>query len=242
MTSTSSWYGYYPVFEKLGFRILLHDFKGQIRSDKPKGPYTFNEHAEDAKYLINQLGIEKVHLVGTSYGSQVAMKFAARHPESVASLTIIDGTSEIDETCRLFLEGWKHLAQQKKGEDFFWGAVPSLYFNDFVAENKAFLEERAIMLNEIDEEFFDGQTYLYDTFVQDSNFTEELENIQCPSLVIWGEQDLLMPRKFSEILVENIPDTEFVIVPKSGHVAIFEQLETVRTLMVGFVVKHSSIF
>ncbi|MEQ6390675.1 alpha/beta hydrolase [Bacillaceae bacterium S4-13-58] len=242
MTSTSSWYGYYPVFEKLGYRILLHDFKGQIGSDKPKGPYTFNEHAQDVKHLIDHLGIEKVHLVGTSYGSQVAMKFAVHHPEAVASLSIIDGASEIDETSRLFVEGWKYLAMQKKGEEFFWGAVPSLYFNDFVASNKPFLEERATSLNEIDESFFDGQTYLYDTFVQDSNFTEELEKIQCPSLVIWGEQDLLTPRKFSEILVENIADTEFVVVPNSGHVTIFEQLETVRTLMLGFVVKHSSIF
>lgn len=240
MTTTSSWYGYYPAFEKLGYRILLHDFKGQIRSDKPEGPYTFDEHAADVKCLIDQLGIGKIHLVGTSYGSQVAMKFAIHYPENVASFTIIDGASEIDETSRLFVEGWKYLALQKKGEEFFWGAVPSLYFNDFVAANKSFLDERAVMLNEIDESFFDGQTYLYDTFIQDSNFTEELKKIQCPCFIVWGEQDLLTPRKFSEILVENIPNTEFVVVPKSGHVTIFEQLETVKTLMLGFVVKHSS--
>ncbi len=241
MTSTSSWAAYYPLFEKLGYRILLHDFKGQLKSDKPQGPYTFQEHADDTKVLLDQLGIKKVHLVGTSYGAQVAMRFAVGFPEDVMSLTIIDGTSEIDETSRLFVEGWKQLAQAKKGEDFFWGAVPSLYYNDFVAKNKAFLDERAKMLNQIDASFFDGQIHLYDTFIQDSEFTSELGKISCPCHVIWGEEDILTPRKFSELLTEQIPNTEFTIIPKSGHVTIFEQVETVKTLILGFVIKHTEL-
>ena len=66
MASTSSWMMLTPIFEKLGFRIILHDFKGQLKSGKPEGPYTFDEHCAEAKALFEYLGVEKLHLVGTS--------------------------------------------------------------------------------------------------------------------------------------------------------------------------------
>jgi 3-oxoadipate enol-lactonase len=239
MTTTTSWTLYYPLFEKLNFRVLLHDFKGQLKSAKPAGPYTFKEHADDAKQLMDNLGIDKVHIISTSYGSQVALRFAVDYPDYVASLTIIDGTSEIDETTKLFVNGWKKLAQGGTGEDFFWGAVPSLYFNDFVKKNKAFLEERAKMLNEIDRDYFKGQIYLYDTFMNDSDITAELGKITCPCTIIYGENDILTPRKFSEILATRIRDAEFVIIPNCGHVTIFEQPEMVKSIVVGFILKNS---
>lgn len=242
MTSTTSWALYYPFFEKLGYKILLHDFKGQMKSAKPKGPYTFKEHADDAKALLDELGIDRVHLIGTSYGGEVALRFAIDYPSQAASLTLIDVASEIDETTRLFVEGWKYLAKGTDGEAFFWGAVPSLYYNAFVEKNKEFLAERAKMLNDIEREYFDGQVNLYDTFISDLDLTEELEKIQCPTLVVVGENDILTPRKFSDILVERIPKTEYMIIPECGHVTIFEQPETLKSAMIGFILKNSSLF
>ena len=64
MASTSSWALLYPIFERLGFRIILHDFKGQLKSDKPQGPYSFAQHCGEAKALFEYLGVEKLHLVG----------------------------------------------------------------------------------------------------------------------------------------------------------------------------------
>lgn len=239
MTTTTSWAIYYPLFEKLNYRIFLHDFKGQMKSDKPQGPYTFKEHAEDAKEMMDRLGIKKVHLISTSYGSEVAIRFAIDFPDYVKSLTIIEGASEIDETTKLFVEGWKNLAEEKNGEKFFWGAVPSLYYNDFVEKNKEFLGERAKLLNDIGDEYFNGQITLYNTYIQDTNMTEELHKIQSPTFIIWGEKDVLTPRKYSEQLAKHIPHTEFVIVPESGHVAIFEKAETIKSMILGFVLKNS---
>ncbi|WP_409273391.1 alpha/beta fold hydrolase [Neobacillus sp. SCS-31] len=239
MTTTSSWALYYPLFEKLGYRIVLHDFKGQMKSAKPDGPYTFREHAEDAKVLLDRLGIQKVHLVGTSYGGAVALRFAIDYPEIAVSLTLIDVASELGETTRLFLEGWKQLAIGPQGEAFFWGAVPSLYCNSFVEKNKEFLAERAKLMNDIGEDYFNGQVHLYDTYINDSDVTDELCKVKCPTLVVVGENDLLTPRRFSDILVRHIPDTEYLIIPECGHVTIFEQPGSLLTAMAGFVLKNS---
>ena len=88
MASTSSWYLLTPIFEKLGFKIILHDFKGQLKSDKPAGPYKFDDHCAEAKALFEHLGVDKIHLVGTSYGGEIAMRFAMNYPEMTKSISV----------------------------------------------------------------------------------------------------------------------------------------------------------
>ena len=107
MASMSSWKMHVEPFVQLGYRVVCHDFKGQLLSSKPDGTYTFHDHCVEAKALYNSLNIKKVHIIGTSYGSEVGMVYAMTYPESVLSLTVIDGVSEIDEVLRRFVESWK---------------------------------------------------------------------------------------------------------------------------------------
>ncbi|ALC89059.1 alpha/beta hydrolase [Bacillus sp. FJAT-18017] len=242
MTTTSSWALYYPLFVKLGYRVVLHDFKGQMKSAKPPGPYSFREHAEEAAALLDELGVNgPVHLIGTSYGGEVALRFAIDYPDRAASLVVIDSTSELDETTKLFVEGWKQLALGPKGEAFFWGAAPSLYYNAFVERNKEFLAERARMMNDIDDEYFAGQVTLYETFLRDADFTNELGKVVCPTLVVVGENDILKPRWSSDILAKGIAGAEYLVIPECGHVAIFEKPDALKSALLGFVVKNSEL-
>ena len=238
MASTSSWAFQVPVFEKLGFKILLHDFKGQLMSEKPKGPYSFKEHAKESKELMDSLGIKKVHIVGTSYGGEVAMRFAMDYPEYVKSISVIDSVSELDEVLKYFVEGWKDLAESKDGEKFFFGMMPSIYGNDFIKENLAMLKERATALKSVPKDYFEGQITLYDTFKDDVYMTDELTKIKCPSLIVCGEEDILKPRKFSKILADNIPNSEYAIIPSSGHVTIFEKPNVLNSMLLGFIIKN----
>ena len=87
-------------------RILCHDLRGQTLSDKPSGDYSFEQHAADLAALLDGLGISKAHIVGTSYGSEVAMAFAIAYPERCESLSVIDGVSELDPLLRAAAESW----------------------------------------------------------------------------------------------------------------------------------------
>jgi 3-oxoadipate enol-lactonase len=239
MASTSSWTYQLPVFEKAGFRILLHDFRGQLKSDKPEGPYSFKQHASDVKGLMEQLGIEKAHVIGTSYGGEVAMRFALDYPENTKSLAIIDSVSELDEVLKHFVKGWAEMAKEQDGEKFFWGMMPTIYHNDFIKQNYEMLKQRAQATGRVPQDYFQGQVYLYDTFLQDLNMTEELSRIECPALIICGENDILKPRKFSKIIAEHIPNSEFAIIPDCGHVTIFEKPNVLNTMLLGFAIKNS---
>lgn len=238
MASTNSWDFMWPVFEDHDFQIIRHDFRGQLKSDKPAGPYSFAMHAEDAKKLFDHLGVEQVHIIGTSYGGEVAMKFAMMYPEMTKSISIIDSVSELDEVLKGFIDSWMILCDLKDGEKFFRGMAPSIYGNRFYTENKAMLDDRAKAFSKVDDSYFEGQKILYRTFKDDVYMTDELKTIQCPSLIIVGQDDLLKRVKFSDILAREIPNSEYIIIPNAGHVGIFEKYRELNSMIYGFVLKN----
>ncbi len=242
MASAASWSVLWPVFERAGFRVIAHDFKGQLKSSKPEGPYTFAQHCEETKALLEYLGVEKAHLVGTSYGGEVAMKFAVMFPEMTKSISVIDSVSELDPVCKGFVVGWKVLCDTGDGETFFWGMVPSIYGPEFIEKNMDMLTARAKAIKDNPNHYLEGQKILYDTFAEDVYMTDELPKIKCPALIICAENDILKPPKFSKILADNIPDAEYVTIPGAAHVVFFEKTKEVETAIFGFILKHSDLF
>jgi 3-oxoadipate enol-lactonase len=69
--------------------------------------------------------------------------------------------------------------------------------------------------------------------------TAELHKIMAPTLVLVGEEDLVKPRKYSEIIAREIPGAEFAVVPHAGHAVMWEQASVFNTLVLGFLAKHS---
>jgi 3-oxoadipate enol-lactonase len=222
-----------------GWGVLLHDFRGQLQSDKPPGPYSFERHVDDLTALIDALEIESVHLVGTSYGGEVALHAAVARPERVRSLAVIDAASEIDALLEAFVRSWILLARRETAREFYWAAIPSLYSTAFIHRNRAFLEERVEDFAVLPEEYFAGQRTLYETFLG-LDVTGQLSAIRCPTLVICGEEDLLKPPRFSRLIAERIPRSELVLLPGCGHAAFLEQPETIRSLLYGFARRHAS--
>ena len=237
MASTNSWYQFIPFFERFGYKMLLHDFKGQLKSSKPEGPYTFEEHAMELKELMDFLQIKNANLIGTSYGGEVALKFAIKFPEYVKKMVIIDSVSELDEVLRFFIKGWISLAEKENGIEFFYGTMPSIYSDSYIRKNYKELEKRASAIDKMPKDFFKGQICLYETFLQDVYMTKELHKIKSPTLVICGEKDILKPLKFSQIIADNVPNSEFVIIPDCGHVVIFEKPEELVSILLGFLIK-----
>ena len=240
MASTSSWVNQLPPFEAHGFKIVLHDFKGQLKSAKPNGPYTFAQHASDVVALMDHLGIPSAHLIGTSYGGEVGLRCALDHPQRVLSLSVIDSVSELDEDLSATVNDWKDAAATQHGETFFHRMMPSIYSPGFIQRNHDMLAQRAKAMNALSADYFAGQIILYDTFLNDVSMTSELHHIQCPTLILCGELDTLKPVKFSAIMAQAIPNAEFLTIPDCGHVAIFEKPNELNSALLGFILKHNA--
>lgn len=236
MASMSSWINQYKVFEDQGYKIILHDFLGQLKSDKFEGVYSFEKHALDLDELLCSLAENHVHLVGTSYGGEVTMKYASMFPSKVKTISVIDSVTELDDHLVESLKEWIGLASTYNGELFFNGMMPSIYGKTYIDNNRESLKQRARSMNKISKDYFDGQIALYKTFIEDVTMTKELTKITCPSLIICGEDDTLKPVKFSEIINNNIKDSRLVIIPDCGHVTIFEKPDELNKELLKFIV------
>jgi pimeloyl-ACP methyl ester carboxylesterase len=71
-------------------RVISVDLRGHGQSDKPEGHYPITAYAEDIAYLIEQLGLDGVLAVGHSMGGAVVLQLAAKHPERLAGIVMID--------------------------------------------------------------------------------------------------------------------------------------------------------
>jgi pimeloyl-ACP methyl ester carboxylesterase len=86
---TSSWWE--PVLERLpdGYRGIAYDLRGRGKTEGPESDYTMPEMAADLHAFLEALGLDRVHLVGHSLGSVVAMQFLLDWPERVLTFVAV---------------------------------------------------------------------------------------------------------------------------------------------------------
>ncbi len=234
LMSTASWALQTPVLSKQ-YRLLLYDCRGMWQSDHPPGPYSMEMHADDLAALLDGLGIERAHIGGISYGAEISMLFALKYPEKTRSLILSSAVSQIDPLLRGFMESWSAAARAKDAEMLFNVTYPLNFSERWIAANQ---------------EALDAARERYETLRLDTllelllsfsrlNITDELHEIKSPTLVIVGEEDILKPRKYAEIIAHEIPSAELVVVPGAGHAVCWEQAEVFNTLVLGFLAQVS---
>jgi 3-oxoadipate enol-lactonase len=220
------------------FRCLFHDTRGQLLSEKPAMDYSMQMHADDLKNLLDHLGLERVHVVGTSYGSEIGMIFAYSYPEAVKSLTVITGVSELDEVVRAATGSWA-VAASCGARVFYRCMVPWVYSSAYIAENREELRQREELMARLPPDFVEGFIRLVRAF-SELDITGELHRITCPTLVVAAENDLVKPPRFSRIIHENIPGSELVVIPGSGHAVVLERPDLLNPLVRDFITKVSA--
>ena len=95
------------------YRVTTYDLRGHGRSDAPSAGYTTTDMAEDLRGLMDSLGIERAHLVGHSWGCDIALHFALLNPQRVVDLVLIEGAllaTLADVYRRREWEGWAYVS------------------------------------------------------------------------------------------------------------------------------------
>ena len=95
---TASYQNFAGIAERLAGRrpFLAFDLRGRGLSSKPVGPYGIDQHADDVALAMTRFGIGPTVVVGHSMGAYVACALAARHPELVAGVVLLDGGYLLD--------------------------------------------------------------------------------------------------------------------------------------------------
>ena len=235
MMTTQSWVLQTSLFRHR-YHCLLHDFRGQLLSDKPDEPWTLEDHATDLRALLDHLEIERCHLVGTSYGGEVGLIFAYTWPDRVESLSVISSVSEVGPELDRAVATWAETALEAPGK-LYRVALPSNFSPRFIAANPQIIEQGEERLAACPAEFFAAFARLVDAFRR-LDITADLGRIRCPTLVMVGEQDALKPPEYSRLIAERIPNSELLLVPEAGHAVILEKPREINTAVLGFIEKH----
>jgi 3-oxoadipate enol-lactonase len=229
LMSTASWGLQTPVLSK-HYRVLLYDCRGMWRSEHPAGPYTMEQHADDLAVLLDVLKIEQAHIAGISYGGEVSMAFALKYPQRTRSLIVSSAVSHSETILRGIIDTWISAARDRDARRLFEVSYMFNFSGAYIDANRLAVEAAAARYTDLD---MCAVLELFDCFNR-LDITADLHHIQAPTLVMVGEEDILKPRYYSEIIASKIHGAQLVVVPGAGHALCLERPAVFNTLVLGF--------
>ncbi len=220
-------------YEKLGYKILLHDYRGHYQSETTQGveSITFKNIISDLNSLIRSLNIKTSIHIGHSMGVNVTLDYAHKFPEEVQKIVLISGTifppqdvmfdSNIIDMTEPYIKELK--SKWKSQFQFIWKNVyrnplaSALVWNggfNIKKTNIEFVEYYMKKLGELSPDIF---FQLLDQ-MRDQRIIKELEEIKTPTLIIGGDKDKVIPNYLQQILHDSLKNSELYIIKNGSHV------------------------
>lgn len=228
---SSSWKPLELHFE--AYQTLRYDCRGQGESDKPPGPYSPEQHADDLVALLDGLGLSDVHLVGLSNGGLISMLTAGRlaATKRINSVVTIDSLLSVDPILKTILLSWK-VALVSGGPGLrFDVATPWVWGYRFINEH---LEDVLAFRNLAEHADAVAIASLIDGAAEFDSAREQWSRYKGRSLAIVGEDDLLTPPRYSQEIVDYAFDGRLEVLPEAGHAAPIERPAAVAELIKSF--------
>jgi pimeloyl-ACP methyl ester carboxylesterase len=227
-----SWGYQTPDFVAAGYRVLTFDNRGVGLSSMPPGPYDTKLFAADTKALVDALGIADFHLLGTSMGGMIAQEYAIAYGSDLKSLTLSSTYAAPGPFCSRMFSMWADMAPVL-GVPFVMRDVTLWAFTlPFFETREAELQEFEAAMAAMDQPV---EAYLAQlSSIRTHDTSDRLDRITTPTLVIAGEEDILIPVALSRRLHEGIAGSEWLTTP-GGHASIWEHPEPFNQAVLAFI-------
>ena len=209
--SAERWEFVTPIFEKK-YRLIVPDLIGFGLSDKPLVDYTSEFFAEFFGKFLDEVGISKTHIVGSSLGGQVVANYAVEDSSKIEKLVLVSPAGVMKNSTPA-LDAY---------------VMAALYPNEESARNAFFMMSggREEVPTQIVHRFIErmqmpnAKMAFMSTLLGLKNakaITEKLSSISVPTLLIWGGNDPVIPIEYSENFLSSIDECQFYTMDSSGH-------------------------
>lgn len=235
-------------FSPLGdkYRLVFMDMRGSGRSGG-NPPFTHEQWTADIEEMRKTLVDGPIKILGGSYGGFLALEYALRYPDNVTHVLLRDTAPSnkhnhlsVDRANKSNLPGLTEEnvirlfdGKVNSNEDLkeVFSALQPLYTVEY--------DEEAVQ-KRMDDIFYRYETHNYAFRYNQETYdiTADLKKIKVPTLVTVGRHDWITPVECSEIIAEEIPNSELVIFENSGHSPQVEENDSYLKLVRAFLLKN----
>mgnify|MGYP005811184911 CR=1 FL=1 len=212
------------------YRVIAYDHRGQGQSEV-RGPFDMDTLYEDAAALILVLCAGPVHFVGLSMGGFVGMRLAARRPELLKTLALLETSANAEPVENLpkykMLNGIVKLAGVI-------GPIASQVMPIMFAErwlsNPKNQQEIEFWKNELksNKRSITGPV---EGVIYRKGIEQDLQKITCPTMVIVGDEDVATKPEKAKFIQMSIPKAVLHLIPGAGHSSCIEKPDVVNRLL-----------
>jgi pimeloyl-ACP methyl ester carboxylesterase len=226
------------------FRVLTLDLPGAGLSDKPEIDYRPDQMLDFFVGFMDVVKIPQATLVGNSMGAGLAIGMALTHPTYVSRLVLIDGLPQhvmeklTSPSVRRALESSAPSWLVSFGNRLFGGLMIESVLREIVHDpallTPAVIErsnrnrQRPGLIKPI-------MAVRENLPLWESGFATRMGEITHPTLVLWGEEDRVFPLAVGEELHQTIKGSQFIRIPKAGHIPQWERPDLVNQELITFI-------
>lgn len=211
-------WGWEPVVPPLArsFELILFDNRGIGGSDSPPGPYTTAAMAGDALQVLDEAGVERAHVLGTSLGGMIAQELALAAPDRVERLVLVGTTPGGPRAYPMPSETVELMLRRATLREYTENALEPAVRPELV--------DRILAHREADAQGYDAWAAQaaagagFDAY-------DRLEALSVPTLVLHGDGDTVVDPRNADLIVELLPDARSSIYEERGHLFFWNEPE-----------------
>ncbi len=207
------------------FDTLVPHHPGYSRSDRPDWMRSVRDIAVMHQWLISNLGIGKISIVGLGFGGWIAAEMATMAPNTIQNLVLV-GAMGVKPKDDFIMDQalFNHLEYTRAG------------FHDPTAYEKVFGKEPPTDLV-VEWEICREMNFriAWKPYMYSQTLPHLLGAVTAPTLVVWGDDDKIVPRSAAEIYIDHLPNGQLEIVPKCGHYVDLEKPKELANLVTSFI-------
>ncbi|MCX7125814.1 MAG: alpha/beta hydrolase [Gammaproteobacteria bacterium] len=217
------------------FRVLIFDNRGAGQSGTPDFPYTTELMATDALQLMDALKISRAHIIGHSMGGCIAQQMALIAPDKINKMIIMCSRAKPSAFGAMVLLMRKKLQSLGITDDVLAEYMMPFLFSEAFLKNtlhlKGFIQWTMRNPHPQTAAGFSNQLQA----VLNHNVFEKLNMIEAETLVIAGDEDLLMPVRDAKIIAESLKNCHFISIPHCAHMPHVEKSKEFVDAVLGFI-------
>ncbi len=229
---SDSWRSFESVLPHLpgSIRAFALTQRGHGDSSRPEEGYRFHDFAADAAAFIDALELEAAVLVGHSMGGAIVQRFAIDHPERVLGLVLAGSFASLANS-PVARELWDSVVSTMEDP------VDPAFVRDFQESTLAKPVPDAFLETVVQESLKLPARIWKSTVagaLQD-DFSGELHKIEAQTLLVWGDQDAMVPRRDQDAQMTAIAGSRLMVYEGAGHAVHWEEPQRFASDLASFI-------